>query len=67
MYPKVLLTNHRMEDNLEIHIEEVHPKKILPEDQFLIHLLDLMDGQYLTHACLYRHGINQLLCNLYQN
>jgi hypothetical protein len=25
MYPKVLFTNHQMEDNLEIHMEEVHP------------------------------------------
>jgi hypothetical protein len=67
MYPKVLLTNHQMEDNLEIHMEEVHLEEIHPEDHLLIHLLDLMDGQYLTHACLYHHGINQLLCNLHQN
>ncbi len=24
IYPEVLITNHQMEDNLEIHLEEVH-------------------------------------------
>jgi hypothetical protein len=56
-----------MENNLEIHMEEVHPKEIHPEDHLLIHLLDLMDGQYLTYTCLHHHVINQLLCNMYQN
>jgi hypothetical protein len=36
-----------MEDNLEIHLEEVHL-----EDHHLIHLLDLMDAQHLTRTCL---------------
>jgi hypothetical protein len=44
MYPKVLLTNHRMEDNLETHLEEVHLEEIHLEDHHSIHLLDLMDG-----------------------
>jgi hypothetical protein len=30
-------------------------------------MLDLLDGQHLTCACSYHHGINRLLCNLYQN
>jgi hypothetical protein len=33
----------------------------------LIHMLDLLDGHHLTHTCLYHHGINHLLCNVYQN
>jgi hypothetical protein len=53
MYLEVLLTNHQMEDKLETHLEEVHL-----EDHHLIHMLDHMDGQHLTHACLYHHGIN---------
>jgi hypothetical protein len=32
-----------------------------------IHLSDLLDGQHLIHVCLYHCGINQLLCNLFQN
>ncbi len=44
MYLEVLLTNHRMEDNLKTHLEEVHLEEIHLEDQLLIHLLDLMDG-----------------------
>jgi hypothetical protein len=67
MYLKVMLTNHRMEDNLEIHLKEVHPEEICLEDHLLIHLLDLLDGQHLTCTCLYHHGINHMLCNLYQN
>jgi hypothetical protein len=43
MYLEVLFTNHRMEDNLEIHLEEVNPKEIHMEDHHLIHLLDLMN------------------------
>ncbi len=53
-----------MEDNLEIHMEEVHLEEIRLEDHLLIHLLDLLDGQHLTHKCLYQHGIDHLLCNL---
>ncbi len=44
MYPKVLLTNHRMEDNLETHLEEVHLEDIGLEDHPLIHMLDHLDG-----------------------
>jgi hypothetical protein len=52
-----------MEDNLEIHLEEVHLeeihlKEIHQESHLSIHMLDLMDGQHLTHTCLYHHGIN---------
>ncbi len=65
MYLEILLTNHWMEDNLETHLEEVHSKKNLLEDHLLIHLLDLMDVQHLTHIWSYHHGINHLLCNLY--
>jgi hypothetical protein len=67
MYPKVLLTNHWMEDNLETHLEEVHLEEIFLENHLLIHLLDLMDGQHLIRACLYHHGINHMLCNMYYN
>jgi hypothetical protein len=60
-----------MEDNLEInletHLEEVHLKEIYLEDHHLIHFLDRSNGQHLTHTCLYHHGINNLLYNLYQN
>ncbi len=28
---------------------------------------DHLDGQHLTHACSYHHGIHYLLHNLYQN
>jgi hypothetical protein len=52
-----------MEDNLE----EIHPEEIHLEDHLLIHMVNLLDGQHLTHAYLYHHGINHLLCNLYQN
>jgi hypothetical protein len=65
MYPKVLFTNHGMEDNLKTHPEEVHLKEIFLEDHLLIHLLDLMDGQHLICTCLYHHGINHMLCNMY--
>jgi hypothetical protein len=44
MYPNVLITNHEMEDNLEIHLKEIHPKEIHLESHLLIHLLDLLDG-----------------------
>jgi hypothetical protein len=67
MYLEVLLTNHQKEDNLETHLDEVHPKEILLKDHHSIHLLDQMDGQHLAHACSYHHGINHLLCDLYQN
>ncbi len=40
MNPKVLLTNDRMEDNLETHLEEVHPKEIHLEDHHLNRMLD---------------------------
>jgi hypothetical protein len=67
MYLEILLTNHQMENNLEIHLEEVHLKEIHLEDHHLIHLLDHLDGKHLTHVCLYHHGINNFLYNLYQN
>jgi hypothetical protein len=71
MYPKVMFTNHQMEDNLEInletHLEEVHLEEIYIEDHHSIHMLDHSDGQHLTYACLYHRGINNLLYNLYQN
>jgi hypothetical protein len=35
MYPKVLLTNNWMEDNLEIHMEKVHLEEIRLEDHHL--------------------------------
>jgi hypothetical protein len=57
MYPKVLLTNHWMEDNLEIHLEEIRL-----EDHPFIHLLKYLNDQHLTHICLYH-----LLYNMYQN
>jgi hypothetical protein len=56
-----------MEDNLEIHLEEVHPEGVCLESHLLIYMLDLLDGQHLTWACSYHHGINHLLCSLYQN
>ncbi len=62
-----MLINHQMEDNLEIHLEEVHPDEIHLEEHPLIYMLDHSNGQHLTHACLYHHDINHLLCNLYQN
>jgi hypothetical protein len=67
MYLEVLLINHWMEDNLEIHQKEVHLEDIHLEDHHLIHLLEHLDGQHLTSACLCHCGINHLLCNLYQN
>ncbi len=67
MYLNILFINHQMEDNLEIHLEEVHMEEICPKDHYLIHPLDLMEGQHLTHACLYHHGINNLLYNIYHN
>jgi hypothetical protein len=45
---KVFITNHQIEDNLEIHLEEIHR-----ESHPSIHLLDLLDGQHLIHICLY--------------
>jgi hypothetical protein len=48
MYLEVLLINHWMEDNLEIHREEFHPKEIHLEDHHLIHLSEHLDGQHLT-------------------
>jgi hypothetical protein len=56
MNQKVIFTNHQMEDNLETHLE-VHLEEIHFEDHLLIHMLDLLDGQHLTHTCLYHHGI----------
>jgi hypothetical protein len=50
-----------------IHLDEVHLEELYWENHISIHLLDLMDGQHLTHVCLYHHGINHLLCNLCQN
>jgi hypothetical protein len=67
MYLEVLFTNHQMEDNLKTHLEEVHLEEIHLEDHHSIHMLDHSDGQDLTHACLYHHGINNLLYNMYQN
>jgi len=71
MYLKILLTNHQMEDNMETnlktHLEEVHLKEIYLENHYSIHMLDHSDGQHLTHTCLYHHGINNMLYNLYQN
>ncbi len=65
IYPKDLINNHRMEDNLEIHLEEFHLEQIRLESHLLIQLLDILDGHHLTHTCLYHHVINHLLCNLY--
>ncbi len=65
--PKGLITNHQMEDNLETHLVEVHLEEICRKSNPSIHLLDLLDGQHLIHVCLYHHGINHLLCNLFQN
>ncbi len=56
-----------MEHNLEIHLEEIHLEEIRLESHYLIHMLDLLDGQHLTHTYSYHHGINHLLCNLCQN
>jgi hypothetical protein len=58
MYLEVLLTDNQMDNKLETHLEEVHPKEIHLEDHHFIHMLDHMDGQHLNHACLYHHGIN---------
>jgi hypothetical protein len=33
-----------MEDNMEIHLEEIHLEEILQESHPSIHLLDLLDG-----------------------
>ncbi len=44
MYLEVLFINHQMEDNLEIHLEEVHSKDNRLENHHLIHLLDDLDG-----------------------
>ncbi len=63
----VQITKHQMKDNLEIHMEEVHLEEIFLENHLSIQLLDLMDGQHLAYVCLYHHGINHLLCNMYQN
>jgi hypothetical protein len=67
MYPEVLLSNHKMEGNLETHLEEVHPEEIRLESHMLIHMLDILDGEHLARTCSYQHGINHLLCNLCQN
>ncbi len=67
MYLEVPFTNHKMEDNLETHMEEIHSEEIRRKSHLSIHLLDLMDGQHLTHTCSYHYGINHLMCNLYQN
>jgi pantothenate kinase len=63
MYPKVLITNHQMEDNLKTHLEEVNLKEIRLESHLLIHLLYPLDGQHLTCACLYHHGMNHMYWN----
>ncbi len=39
----------------------------LPREPPFNPLLDLMDGQRLIRTCSYHHGLNHLLCNLYQN
>jgi hypothetical protein len=44
MYQEAILINHRMEYNLEIHLEEVDSKEICLESHLLIDLLDLLDG-----------------------
>jgi hypothetical protein len=44
MFPYVLIINHRIENNLEIHLEEVQPKEIYLESHLLIQLLHLLDG-----------------------
>jgi hypothetical protein len=44
MYLEVLFINHWMEDNLETHLEEVHPEEIHFKNHLLIHLLNLLDG-----------------------
>ncbi len=67
MYLNIIIINHQMKDNLEIHLEEVHSEEIRQENHLLIHLFHLLDGQHLTHICLYHHGINHLLCNMFQN
>ncbi len=67
MYLDILIINHWMKDSLETHLEKVHSKEICLESHLLIHLLDLLDGEHLTHTYLYHHGINHLLCNLFQN
>jgi hypothetical protein len=58
MYPYVLIINHQIKYNLKIHLEEVYLEDICLEGHLLIHLLDILDGQHLTCACLYHHGIN---------
>jgi hypothetical protein len=65
MYLEVLFTNQQMEDNLKTHMEEVHIEEIYSEDHPLIHLFNRSNGQHLIHVCLYHHGINHLLYNLY--
>jgi len=62
-YLEVFITNHQMEDNLEINLEEVHLEGIHLESHLSIHLLDLLDGRHLTWTCSCHHGINHLLCN----
>jgi len=54
-----------MEDNLEIHLEEIHPKEIHLETHHSIHLLNHLDGQMLTHTYSYHHGIHYLPHNMY--
>jgi hypothetical protein len=44
MYPKALLSNHQMEDDLETHLEEVHSEDIRLENHLSIHLLDFING-----------------------
>jgi hypothetical protein len=58
--PRGSNTNHWMEDNLEIHLNKVHLEGIRLKNQLSIHMLDLLDGQHLTCACSYHHGINHL-------
>jgi hypothetical protein len=39
MYLDIFIINQWMEDNLEIHLEEVHPEEIRRQNHLLIHLL----------------------------
>jgi hypothetical protein len=44
MYQDILIINHWMEDNLKIHLEEVHLKEICWESHLLIQMLHILDG-----------------------
>jgi hypothetical protein len=62
MYPKVLLANHWMEDNLEIRLEEVHLKELGGPP------FNPVVGSYRCPTpnphMFNHHGINNLLYNL---